>query len=104
MVWTGNVKGTLIESAQQEATKAMQAFLDETGLAGNAAVTTAIVEGAPGPAILQAAEAGGFDAIVMGTHGRTGLSHLVLGSVAERVVRYAKCPVLTIRAVMAAPT
>ncbi len=37
------------------------------------------------------------DLIVMGTHGRTGISHLFLGSVAERVVRTAPCPVLTVR-------
>jgi universal stress protein A len=37
------------------------------------------------------------DLIVMGTHGRGGLSHLVLGSIAEKVVRMAKCPVLTAR-------
>ena len=35
--------------------------------------------------------------IVMGTHGRTGLAHMFLGSVAERVVRSAPCPVLTVR-------
>jgi hypothetical protein len=38
------------------------------------------------------------DLIVIATHGRTGLSHLFLGSVAERVVRAAPCPVLTVRA------
>jgi len=38
-----------------------------------------------------------FDLIVMGTHGRTGLPHIVLGSVAEKVVRNAPCPVLTVR-------
>jgi nucleotide-binding universal stress UspA family protein len=37
------------------------------------------------------------DLIVLGTHGRTGLSHLLLGSVAEKVVRLAKCPVLSVR-------
>jgi nucleotide-binding universal stress UspA family protein len=37
------------------------------------------------------------DLIVMGTHGRAGLNHLLLGSVAERVVRLATCPVLTVR-------
>ncbi len=40
----------------------------------------------------------GINLVVMATHGRTGVSHLVLGSVAERVVREAVCPVLTIRA------
>jgi nucleotide-binding universal stress UspA family protein len=38
-----------------------------------------------------------IDLIVMGTHGRTGLAHLIIGSVAERVVRTASCPVLTVR-------
>lgn len=42
------------------------------------------------------------DLIVMATHGRTGLSHLLLGSVAEKVVRSAPCPVLTVRAAAAA--
>jgi hypothetical protein len=37
------------------------------------------------------------DLIVMGTHGRSGVSHLFMGSVAERVVRTAPCPVLTVR-------
>ena len=37
------------------------------------------------------------DLIVMGTHGRTGMAHLLLGSIAERVVRTARCPVLTVR-------
>lgn len=40
----------------------------------------------------------GYDLIVMGTHGRSGLAHLWTGSVAERVVRHATCPVLTVRA------
>jgi nucleotide-binding universal stress UspA family protein len=47
--------------------------------------------------IVETAMAEQVDLIVMVTHGRTGLSHLVLGSVAERVVRLAPCPVLTIR-------
>ena len=54
------------------------------------------VEGAPHAEIVKlSAEA---DLVVMGTHGRTGLPRLVLGSVAERVVRLAKCPVLTVPA------
>lgn len=39
-----------------------------------------------------------IDLVVMGTHGRTGLRHVVLGSVAEKVVRHAACPVLVVRA------
>jgi nucleotide-binding universal stress UspA family protein len=53
--------------------------------------------GAPAFEVLRAAERWGADLIVMATHGRKGLKHLVLGSVAESVVREAPCPVLTIR-------
>lgn len=50
----------------------------------------------PAAAILHAQKETGADVIVMSTHGRRGLAHLILGSVAERVVREAPCPVLTI--------
>ncbi|MCK6511674.1 universal stress protein [Myxococcota bacterium] len=57
-----------------------------------------IVEaGLPYRVILHKAEHLGIDLIVMGTQGRTGLKHLFLGSTAERVVRQATCPVLTLR-------
>jgi nucleotide-binding universal stress UspA family protein len=48
-------------------------------------------------AILQYAKRNDIDLIVMATHGRTGLTHLVMGSVAEQVLRTAPCPVLTLR-------
>jgi nucleotide-binding universal stress UspA family protein len=54
-------------------------------------------EGLPVDEILNAAKEASADLIVLGTHGRTGLPHVVLGSVAERVVRTAPCPVLTVR-------
>ena len=60
-------------------------------------VETAVIRGRPAPAIVEHAKNGGFDLIVMGTHGRTGVSHIVMGSVAERVLRKAPCPVLTVR-------
>lgn len=56
------------------------------------------VENAPWMAILDEAERLPADLIVMGTRGLTGLKHLALGSVAERVVRKASCPVLTLKA------
>jgi len=54
-------------------------------------------EGEAASAIVQKAAHIQADAIVMGTHGRTGLPHMLLGSVAEKVVRTASCPVLTVR-------
>jgi nucleotide-binding universal stress UspA family protein len=60
------------------------------------------VLGTPAEAIIDYAGATGTSLIVMGTHGRTGLAHLLMGSVAEQVVRTAPCPVLTVRQVATA--
>jgi nucleotide-binding universal stress UspA family protein len=54
-------------------------------------------EGDPVAEILRVAAATGTNLIVLGTHGRTGLGHLLMGSVAEQVVRNATCPVLTLK-------
>ncbi|HSQ54531.1 MAG TPA: universal stress protein [Gemmata sp.] len=56
-----------------------------------------LVDGDPGSEILKAAKGEGADVIVMGTHGATGLMRLLMGSVAEDVLRKAPCPVLTVR-------
>jgi nucleotide-binding universal stress UspA family protein len=60
-------------------------------------VETAVITGKPARAIVEQAATGHFDLVVMGTHGRTGLAHAVMGSVAERVVQKAPCAVLTVR-------
>ena len=60
-------------------------------------VETMVVKGVPFNEIINAATEINVDLIVIGTHGRTGLSHVMLGSVAEKVVRKATCPVLTVR-------
>jgi nucleotide-binding universal stress UspA family protein len=54
-------------------------------------------EGAPASAILDTAKETRCDVIVMGTHGRKGMNRLLMGSVAEQVVRSATCPVLTVK-------
>ena len=56
-----------------------------------------VAAGHPADTIVRVARERGVDLIVMGTHGRTGLQHVLLGSVAEKVVRLAPCPVLTVR-------
>lgn len=60
-------------------------------------VQVEIRQGSPAAEIVAYAREKQMDLIVMGTHGRGGLAHLLLGSVAERVLRHAPCPVLTIR-------
>jgi len=60
-------------------------------------VTTEVSVGNPARTIAKIAAERGADLIVMGTRGRGGFAHLLLGSVAERVIRTAHCPVLTVR-------
>jgi nucleotide-binding universal stress UspA family protein len=61
------------------------------------ATSVVLVSNAPAEAIINFARQSKIDLIVMGTHGRGGVAHLVMGSVSERVVRTAPCPVLTVR-------
>jgi nucleotide-binding universal stress UspA family protein len=97
-VWSGEVSATLGDQIRHAAEQAMREFLTKMALDANPAFTSEIIQGTPYKTILTAAEQGKFDILVMGTHGRTGLSHALLGSVAEKVVRHAPCPVLTVRA------
>lgn len=61
-------------------------------------VCTFVEEGKPFEGILKVAEEWEADLIVLGTHGRTGLSHLLMGSVAEKVIRHSEKPILIIPA------
>lgn len=63
-----------------------------------------LVEGDPSEEILRMAKETGCDIIVLGTHGRTGLKRLLMGSVAEQLVRKAPCPVLTVKAPQSFPS
>jgi len=71
-------------------------YVKDKGNAIGVEVTTMMEEGSPVKKIVEASK--NNDVIVMGTLGRTGMSKLLLGSVAERVVRHAYCPVLVVRA------
>jgi nucleotide-binding universal stress UspA family protein len=62
-----------------------------------------LIMGAPAEAIVELAKAEDVDMIVLATHGRTGLFRLVMGSVAEEIVRKATCPVLTVKAAAPSP-
>jgi nucleotide-binding universal stress UspA family protein len=69
---------------------------------GLTSVETKLLQGAIASEIVGCASARGCDLIVMGTHGRKGISHFMLGSIAERVLRTASCAVLVVRAAAAA--
>lgn len=74
----------------------MEAFCTEK-LKDHTAYQSCIVTGVPYEEIIRKAKETEASLIVLGTHGRTGLDHLIFGSTAERVVRGSSCPVLTIR-------
>jgi len=59
---------------------------------------SALIEGDPFDTIMQVTKERAVDLIVMGTHGRRGFAHALLGSITEKLVRRAPCPVLTVRA------
>ena len=60
-------------------------------------IVRSAAHGSPVSEIVKYADANEIDVIVIGTHGRTGLGHVLMGSVAENVVRHATCPVLVVR-------
>ena len=67
------------------------------GSLADVTITTEVLFGNPAKSIVQAAQNNQTDLIVMGTHGHGAVMHVLLGNVAERVVRMAPCPVLTVR-------
>jgi nucleotide-binding universal stress UspA family protein len=78
------------EQAEQELVKLQRSLPDVS-------VTTEVLFGPPAYAIVEASNSNAADLIVMGTHGHGAVMHLLMGNVAERVVRAAPCPVLTVR-------
>jgi universal stress protein A len=94
---TENIRTGLLEHARGRLEQLLN-LVDRTRYHAH----TDAVMGLPANTIVDYANATGSSLIVMGTHGRTGLAHLLMGSVAEQVVRTAPCPVLTVRQVAVA--
>jgi nucleotide-binding universal stress UspA family protein len=100
MVGDGYVSPQTFDDLQQSMRAQAQKQLDRLLAKAKAARVRArglLYEGVAADAIARAARARRAKLIVMGTHGRTGLSRLFMGSVAERVIGTAPCPVLTVR-------
>ena len=92
-VWPSPTFVVELEAAITSDMEGYLARVTDAGLTGEIVV----IHGNPSQEILDTARQRQVDLIVMGTHGRTGLPHALLGSVAERVVRSAPCPVLVTR-------
>lgn len=86
---------TLALESRHDADQALLAAINPRDALG-LPITRVTAEGEPAVEIARYAQQADIDLIVMGSHGRTGLRHLLLGSVAERVIREAACPVLVV--------
>jgi nucleotide-binding universal stress UspA family protein len=82
---------------EADARRRLNELLIDSDNSGPSTIPVLLTASSPALAIVDYAKEKNIDLIVVGTHGRSGLAHLVVGSVAERVVRLAPCPVLTVR-------
>jgi nucleotide-binding universal stress UspA family protein len=85
-----------IENLEAELRRSLESYRERITAKGLLS-DSVIVHGVPFQEIIETARARQVDLIIMGTHGRTGILHVLLGSVAEKVVRLAPCPVLVTR-------
>lgn len=85
-----------VDQLSNAALEALQRVIQSSHL-DRFTVHTAVREGTPFAEVIRFAKETDIDLIVMGTHGHTGLAHMLLGSVTEKVVRKSPCPVLTVR-------
>lgn len=88
----------VLDALQKQGETVLEEAKERANEAGVKSVHTSIVGGSPYRQIRQHIEDRGIDLVVMGTHGRRGFDRYLLGSVTEKVVRTANCPVLTVRA------
>jgi universal stress protein A len=90
----------LQEEVDAAARKQLEGLVTEDDRRALSAKAIVIMSNSPAQAIVSYANDAHIDLIVVGTHGRGGMAHLLMGSVAERVVRTAPCPVLTVRQIV----
>jgi nucleotide-binding universal stress UspA family protein len=98
MIGAAGTTQTLAQLAGDQAKAAMADFTKRARDEGVDIANTRVEQGDPARTIVEIAEREDYDLVAMGTHGRSGFAHLLLGSVAEKVVRRSPKPVLTVRA------
>ena len=89
---------SVIEATRYELAAKLEAWRADSARSTGRPVEAMLLEGPAAPAIALAAAQRGLDLLVTGTHGRRGFRHMVLGSVAERLIHLAPCSVLVFRA------
>lgn len=90
--------GSQLQISMEEHAQEHLAKLEEQLSEAGHKVESKITQGRSYSEIIEEANNIGADMIVLGTHGRTGIGHFLIGSTAEKVVRMAKCPVVTVKA------
>lgn len=88
---------SVIEAISGRAQQQLEAFVSHARMKGHVIRNARAVGGEPYRSIVETADEGRYDLVVVGTHGRKALSRVFLGSVAERIVRHAPCRVLVAR-------
>ncbi|MFT3723992.1 MAG: universal stress protein [Hyphomonadaceae bacterium] len=96
MVGHGTEQRSLAEMIRDNAKRDMDEFMSTVKLATGVNTSQRLLSGDPASAILKELGEQKYDLVVIGTHGRGGLAHLLLGSVAEKLVRLSTVPVLTV--------
>jgi len=91
------MSGELIQAMVDDAERSLADWAATARAAGVASLQSKMLSGVPWDEIVKLALESHADLVVMGTHGRTGLTHALIGSVAEKVVRHAPCAVLVVR-------
>ncbi len=94
---SGQSRVSLAKFARQQAEKELETFVASVSIPDGVQLSTRLSMGDPIRMILEVAATSAVDLIIMGTNGRTVLRAFVVGRVAEKVVRRAPCPVLTVR-------
>ncbi len=97
-MWPDAYEGNVLHDLESRGKKAVERVRERAEDAGVDVTDEVVTGGSPHRVILDYVDENGIDCIVMGTHGRRGLEHYLLGSVTERVVRLAKVPVMTVHA------